>query len=331
MSTQAEGNWETKKPPRNRETEKLEIARHFKMGLFTKEARQCNDMRGVFPLWCCHSHPPPSFQGQKNRGFLACYGWRSAMLLHYYTSFLSDHILSLLSFFSFDVIIPQIFIKTYYLQGNPTSPFWRRSALGFLWKERCSSWNSSTLATSCEELIHWKRLWCWEGLGAGGEGDNRGWDGWMTSLTRWTWVWVNSGSLWWTGRPGVLRFMGSQRVGHDWATDLIWSDVPDSPLGITVNKTNCGLLSHVLHCRGIRSHMDKSVYLIISSASGSQVHLKMSWGNFLATQWLRLSAFTPGAWVQPLVKELRSHNHVVWPKKGEKKSWLLLRSDIQIS
>ena len=56
------------------------------------------------------------------------------------------------------------------------------------------------------------------------EGDDRGWDGWMASLTRWTWVWVNSGSWWWTGRPGVLRFMGLQRVGHDWATDLIWSE-----------------------------------------------------------------------------------------------------------
>ena len=67
------------------------------------------------------------------------------------------------------------------------------------------------------------RLWCWEGLGARGEGDDRGWDGWMASLTRWTWVSVNSGSWWGTGRPGVLRFMGSQRVGHDWATDLIWS------------------------------------------------------------------------------------------------------------
>ena len=59
------------------------------------------------------------------------------------------------------------------------------------------------------ELTHWKRLWCWEGLGARGEGDNRGWDGWMASLTRWAWVWMNSGSWWWTGRPGVLRFMGS--------------------------------------------------------------------------------------------------------------------------
>ena len=84
---------------------------------------------------------------------------------------------------------------------------------------------SSTLATSCEESTHWKRLWCWEGLGAGREGDDRGWDGWMASLTRWTWVWVNSGSWWRTGRPGVLQFIGSQRVRYDWATDLIWSDL----------------------------------------------------------------------------------------------------------
>ena len=75
---------------------------------------------------------------------------------------------------------------------------------------------------SCGEMTHWKRLWCWEGLGAGGEGDDRGWDGWMASPTQWTWVWVNSGSWWWTGRPGVLQFMGSQRVGHDWATKLNW-------------------------------------------------------------------------------------------------------------
>jgi len=73
-------------------------------------------------------------------------------------------------------------------------------------------------------LTHWKRLWCWEGLGARGEGDDRGWDGWMASLTRWMWVWMNSGSWWWTGRPGVLRFMGSQRVGHDWGTELNWTE-----------------------------------------------------------------------------------------------------------
>ena len=58
----------------------------------------------------------------------------------------------------------------------------------------------------------------------GGEGDDRGWDGWMASLTQWTWVWVDSGSWWWTGKPGVLQSMGSQRVGHDWATKLNWTD-----------------------------------------------------------------------------------------------------------
>ena len=73
-------------------------------------------------------------------------------------------------------------------------------------------------------LTHWKRLWCWEGLGGGGEGDDRGWDGWMASPTRWTWIWVNSRSWWWTGRPGMLWFMGSQRVGHDWMTELNWTE-----------------------------------------------------------------------------------------------------------
>ena len=67
---------------------------------------------------------------------------------------------------------------------------------------------------------------CWEGLGAGGEGDDRGWDGWMASPTRWTRVWVDPGSWWWTGRPGVLRFIGSQRVRPDWATKLNWTAFP---------------------------------------------------------------------------------------------------------
>ena len=84
--------------------------------------------------------------------------------------------------------------------------------------------SSSTLDTSCKELTHWKRLWCWEGLGAGGEGDDRGWDGWMASRTRWMWVWVSSRRWWWTGRPGVLQCMGLQRVRHDWATELNWTE-----------------------------------------------------------------------------------------------------------
>ena len=62
-----------------------------------------------------------------------------------------------------------------------------------------------------------------ERLKAGGEGDDRGWDGWMASLTWWTWVWARSRSWWWTGRPGVLQSIGLQRVSHDWATGLNWT------------------------------------------------------------------------------------------------------------
>ena len=71
---------------------------------------------------------------------------------------------------------------------------------------------------------HWKRPWCWARLKVGREGDDRGWGGWIGSLTQWTWVWVNSKSWWWTGRPGVLQSMGSQRVGHDWMTELKWTE-----------------------------------------------------------------------------------------------------------
>ena len=92
----------------------------------------------------------------------------------------------------------------------------RRSVLGVHWKDWCWSWNSHTLATSCEELTHWKRPRCWEELGAGGEGDNREWDGWMASPTRRTWVWVDSGSWLWSGRPGMTRL-------SDWA-ELNWTE-----------------------------------------------------------------------------------------------------------
>ena len=95
-----------------------------------------------------------------------------------------------------------------------------RSVLGVHWKDWCWSWNSNILATWCEELTHLKRPWCWEGLGAGGEGDDRGWDGWMASPTQWTWVSVDYRSWWWTGKPDMLLFMGSQKVGHNRATEL---------------------------------------------------------------------------------------------------------------
>ena len=94
---------------------------------------------------------------------------------------------------------------------------------GVYQKDWCWSSNSNTLATWWEEMTHLKRPRCWERLRAGGEGDERGWDGWMALPIQWTWVWVNSGSWWWTGRPGVLWFMGLQRVRHDWATELNWT------------------------------------------------------------------------------------------------------------
>ena len=88
---------------------------------------------------------------------------------------------------------------------------------------RCWSWNSNTLATWCKELTHLKRPWCWERLKARGEGDDRRWDGWMASPTQRTWVRVNSGSWWWTGKPGVLQSMGRKK--SDMTERLNWTDL----------------------------------------------------------------------------------------------------------
>ena len=109
------------------------------------------------------------------------------------------------------------------LQGDPTSPSWRRSVLGVHWKDWWWSWNSNTLATSCEVLTHWKRAWCWEGLGAGGEGDDRGWDGWMASLTRWAWVWVNSGVG--DGQGGLACCDSWGRKESDTTEGLNWTEL----------------------------------------------------------------------------------------------------------
>ena len=85
----------------------------------------------------------------------------------------------------------------------------------FIVKDWFWSCNYNNLATWCEKLTHLKRPWFWERLRAGGEGDNSRCDGWIVSLTQWTWIWVNSGSWWWTGRPGMLQFIGSQRVERE--------------------------------------------------------------------------------------------------------------------
>ena len=102
---------------------------------------------------------------------------------------------------------------------QPVNPK-RKSVLNIHWKVWCWSWNSNTLATWYEGLTHLKRPWCWKRLKVGGEGDDRRWDGWMASPTRWTWVWASSRIWWWTGKTGVLQSTGSQRAGHDWVTEL---------------------------------------------------------------------------------------------------------------
>ena len=91
----------------------------------------------------------------------------------------------------------------------------KKSVLNILWKDWCWNWNFNTLATLCQELTHWKRPWSWERLKAGGEKDDRGWDGWMALPSWWTWVWASFGSLWWTEKPGVLKSMGSLTDRHD--------------------------------------------------------------------------------------------------------------------
>ena len=104
---------------------------------------------------------------------------------------------------------------TMVLEKTPESPL-RKSVLNVHWKDWCWSWNFTTLATWCKELTHLKRAWCWERLKAG-QGDNRGWDGWMASPTWWTWVWASSGSWWWTGKPGMLKSLSSQ--SQTWLSD----------------------------------------------------------------------------------------------------------------
>ena len=111
------------------------------------------------------------------------------------------------------------------LQEDQTSQSQRKSNLNIHWKNWCWSWSSNTSATWCEELTHLKRPWCWERFKAEGEGGNRGWDGWMASLTHRTWVRANSGRWWRTGKPGVLQSRGLQRVGHNWAAELNWLNV----------------------------------------------------------------------------------------------------------
>ena len=120
--------------------------------------------------------------------------------------------------------------NTIYPKGNQSWIFIGRTdaeaEMPIFWSTDMKNWLIEKDLTHCQkktwftekELTHWKRPWCWERLKAGGEGDDSGWDGRMESPTQWTWVWANSRSWWWTGKPGVLQSMGSKRIRHNWAT-----------------------------------------------------------------------------------------------------------------
>ena len=169
-------------------------------------------------------------------------------------------------------------------QGGPTSPSSRRSVLNIHWKDWCWSWNSSTLATWCEELTYLKRPWCWDRLKVGGEGDDRGWDGWMEP--QWTWVWVNSGSWWWTGRPGVLQSMGSQRVGLNWLTD-------DRALTL------------------VRDHSRSFMYVTITSLYSNYLGTNSCLQTTSLSRVISILYITqpPNLYLYPLIQYMTLHNH----------------------
>ena len=167
----------------------------------------------------------------------------------------------------------------------------------------------NTLATWCEKPTHWRRSWCWESLRAGGEGGDRGWDGWIASLTQWTWVWANSRRWWRTEKPGVLQSMGSQRVRHErlseWTTTTSHG-VSKSWTRLSYSTTN---LSRVVSAETDRPC---SCYKLIDIQIKSNEILQHT-GTSLVVQWLRLSSqsrgpgFDPwsGNWIPPVATKTR--------------------------
>ena len=105
------------------------------------------------------------------------------------------------------------------LQGDQISPLKGNWSWIFIGRTDAEA-ETPILWPLIRRLSYLKTPWWWEWLQVGGEGEKRGWDGWMALPTQWTWVWVSSGSRWWTGKPGMLQSTGSQKVGHDWVTEL---------------------------------------------------------------------------------------------------------------
>ena len=163
----------------------------------------------------------------------------------------------------------------WHLGRRSNQPFLKEISLSVHWKDWCWSWNSNTLAIWYEELTHLKRPWCWERLKAGGEGHDK-WDGWKASLTWWTWVWARPRSWWWTGKPGMLQSMGSQRVRHDWATEL-------KELRMGLNKLvhcNSFLTNLLMSFKDLIGLNQKSCLLVVSLVIGEIIHVA-SWDECL--------------------------------------------------
>ena len=150
----------------------------------------------------------------------------------------------------------------------------KKSVLNIHWKDWCWSWNSSTLATLCEELTHLKRPWYWERLKVGVEGDDRGWDGWMASPTQWAWVWVNSGSWWWTGKPGVLQSMGLQS----------WTPLSNQTELICIPKYNSLSLS-VSVSVSLCLSLSLSIYIYESESESDSALSDSLWSHGLYSPW----------------------------------------------
>ena len=159
------------------------------------------------------------------------------------------------------------------LQRDPTSQSQRKSVLNIHWKDWCWSW--ILWPPDVKNWLIWKDLDAAK-VKVGGEGDDRGSDGWMASLTQCTWVWSSSVSWWWTGKPGVLHSMGLQRVGHDWVTELNWTEFSLTVVWTVLNVDgNCGYKEFFQNSR-----QRKNWYITLGSwAKGLHNFVRFLWAG----------------------------------------------------